>query len=104
MIPYLDALQKRYPKELFVIGIVANSDITNTALREFMKQQNASYFISNGTENDQLAEALAQFVKEGKDYPIPLTILFKNGQYTMHYVGATPIEMIKADIEQLRRK
>jgi thioredoxin-like negative regulator of GroEL len=104
MIPYLDALQKRYPKELFVIGIVANSDINNEQLRHFMKQQNASYFISNGSENDLLAQALAQFVKEDKEYPIPLTILFKNGKYTMHYVGATPIEMIKADIEQLRRK
>jgi thioredoxin-like negative regulator of GroEL len=104
MIPYLDALQKRYPKELFVVGIIANSDMSNTQLREFMKKQNASYFISNGAENDKLAQALAHFVKLGEDYPIPLTLLFKNGKYTTHYIGATPIEMIKADIEQLRRK
>ncbi len=104
MIPYLDALQKRYPKELFVIGIVANSDINNSDLRAFMKTHNASYFISNSQENDTLAHKLAGLLKLEENYPVPLTILFKNGEYTMHYVGATPIEMIKADIEQLRSK
>jgi len=104
MIPYLDALQKRYPKELFVISIVVNSDMTDTQLRDFMKQQNASYFISNGVENDMLAQALTALAKQGKDYPIPLTLLFENGNYIRDYIGATPIEMLKADIEQLRRK
>jgi len=104
MVPYLDALQKKYPKELFVIGIVANSGINNSDLRAFMKTHNASYFISNSKENDSLAQKLAKFLKLEANYPVPLTILFKNGEYTMHYVGATPIEMIKADIEQLRSR
>jgi len=103
MIPYLDALQKKYPKELFVIGITANSDMNNSDLRLFMKKHNASYFISNSQDNDRLALRIAKFLNLDENYPIPLTILFKNGEYTIHYIGATPIEMIKADIEQLRR-
>lgn len=103
MIPYLDTLQRSYPKTVFVIGIMANSDHNEKTLRRFMKRYHASYFISNSSDNDKLAQRLAHFLKLGDNYPVPLTLLFKNGVYTMHYVGATPIEMIKADIEQLRR-
>ncbi|NKQ40341.1 MAG: hypothetical protein HF962_02080 [Sulfurovum sp.] len=104
MIPYLDSLQKKYPKDLFVIGLVANSDMDNKQLRNFMKKNNASYFISNSHENDKLAGALVKFLNLDSNYPIPLTILFKNGKYSRHYIGATPIEMIRADIEQLKKK
>ena len=104
MIPYLDTLQKSYPKALFVIGVLANSRDDDKSLRSFMQTHHASYFISNSPDNDALAKRLADFLKLGENYPVPLTILFKNGEYTMHYIGATPIEMIKADIEQLRRK
>ncbi len=104
MIPYLDTLQKSYPKTLFVVGIMVNSDNDPARLRKFMKTQHASYFISNSPDNDVLAKRLAHFLKLGDNYPVPITLLFKNGEYTTHYVGATPIEMIKADIEQLRRK
>ena len=104
MLPYLDSLQKSYPKTLFVVGIMANSNNDPKHLRHLMETHHASYFISNSSDNDALARRLADFLKLGKNYPVPLTLLFKNGEYTMHYVGATPIEMIKADIEQLRRK
>ena len=99
MIPYLDSLQKSYPKALFVVGILANSDKSPKHLRKFMKTHHASYFISNSPDNDALAKRLADFLKLGENYPVPITLLFKNGEYTMHYIGATPIEMIKADIE-----
>jgi hypothetical protein len=104
MLPYLDSLQRSYPKTLFVVGIMANSNNDPKHLRRFMKTHHASYFISNSPDNNVLAQRLADFLKLGENYPVPLTLLFKNGEYTMHYVGATPIEMIKADIEQLRRK
>jgi len=104
MIPYLDTLQKSYPKTLFIMGIMANSNNDEKHLRTFMQTNHASYFISNSPDNDALAIQLAAFLKLGENYPIPLTLLFKNGVYTRHYIGATPIEMIKADIEQLRRK
>ncbi len=104
MIPYLDTLQKSYPKTLFVVGIMANSDKNPEHLRKFMKTHHASYFISNSPDNDTLARRLADFLQLGTNYPVPITLLFKNGEYTTHYIGATPIEMIKADIEQLRRK
>ncbi len=103
MIPYLDSLQKAYPKTLFVIGIMLNSSHDAKSLRTFMQTQHASYFIASSPDNDLLAQQLAHFLKQGDNYPVPLTLLFKNGVYTMHYVGATPIEMIRADIEQLRR-
>lgn len=101
MIPYLDSLQKRYPKDLFVIGVVTNSDITNKNLRTFMKKYNASYFISNSRDNDKLAKRISSLLGLDENFPIPLTVLFKNGKYNRHYIGATPIEMLMVDIEQL---
>ncbi len=104
MIPYLDALQKRYAKDIFVIGILVNSDMSNDDLREFMKKHNVGYFISNSKDNDALASKLADMMGLDSNYPIPLTIIFNNNKYNKHYIGATPIEMITVDIEQLKGK
>ena len=104
MIPYLSALQQKYSKDLFVISILTNSDMNNTELRTFMKKHSASHFISNTSQNNELSLRLVSLLGLGDDYPIPLTIIFKNGEYNTHYIGATPIEMISSDIEQLRRK
>lgn len=102
MIPYLNDLQKTYKKDIFVIGVLANSDMNNTGLREFMQKNSVSYFISNNPDNDQLAQRLATDLKLDDNYPIPLTIIIKDGKYMVYYIGATPVEMLKSDIEQLK--
>ncbi len=104
LLPYLSDLQQKYPKDLFMISILANSDMNSTQLRDFMKQHGASHFISNSKDSDKLSLRLVSMLEIGENYPIPLTIIFKNGEYNMHFIGATPIEMITSDIEQLRRK
>jgi hypothetical protein len=104
MIPYLNTLQKKYTKDIFVIGIPANSDSNSTQLRDFMKRYSSSYFISNSPDNNELASRLASLLKLKENFPIPITIVFRDGEYNTHYVGATPIEMIKSDIEQLKRR
>jgi len=104
MIPYLNDLQQEYQKDLFMIGILANSDMNNTGLREFMKEHSISYFISNSDDNDELAKRIANSLMLDDNYPVPLTVVIKDGEYKVYYVGATPAEMIKSDIEQLRIK
>ena len=104
MIPYLNDLQQEYQKDLFVIGILANSDMDNAGLREFMKEHAVSYFISNSDDNDELARRIANSLMLDDNYPVPLTVVIKDGEYKVYYVGATPAEMIKSDIEQLRMR
>jgi len=103
MVPYLNALQQQYPKDIFVIGLMVHSAMDTEKLRHYMLKQNASYFISKTPDSSALALALVKALKLPEDYPVPVTILFKDGRYTLHYIGATPMEMIQSDIEQLRR-
>jgi len=104
MMTCLNDIQQEYKKDLFVIGIMSNSDMSSQELRGLMKKKKINYFISNSHENDELSTQIVKLLGLDTNYPIPLTVMFKDGDYNNHYIGATPIEMIKSDIEQLRRK
>lgn len=100
MIPYLNDLQKEYKDRIFVLGLPQDNDISKERIKEFMIKHDARYYISNSFDNTSLANNIAQYIKLGTNYPIPLTVIFKDGKYVTHYLGATPIEMIRSDIDQ----
>ena len=104
LLPYLGDLQQRYSKEVFIVGVAVNSDLSDESLREFMNRYKLKYFISNSKDNSKLASTLVKLLNIDSNYPIPLTVIFENGLYITHYIGATPVEMIRSDIEQLRRR
>ncbi len=104
MIPYLNDLQKKYEKDIFVLGLPLDYTITDSDIIEFMKKHDARYFISTSAENRNIAQNLMQYIGFKKTYKIPATILFKNGKYITHYIGATPIEMIEGDVKQMIEK
>jgi len=61
-----------------------------------MKYHNAKFIITNGPENYKFAQ------KVGGVKNIPLMFLYdKTGNYSTHYVGAIPEEMIDADIKKV---
>ena len=104
MIPYLNDIQKKYENDLFVLGLPLDDSLSDEELIDFMKKYDARYFISTSPDNSNIAQNLMQYIGFKKRYPIPTTILLKNGTYITHYVGATPIEMIEGDIKQLITK
>lgn len=103
-IPYLNDLQKKYQKELFVVGILTHDNIVQSELETFMAKNQVNYFISNGTHNDMFANLLASTLRLPKNFSIPLTVIYVEGEYFTHYEGSVPVEMIEYDIQQAKKQ
>ncbi len=98
--PNLTHLQKKYRNEFLILGVTIEDDIKNSQLEEFKKKYGAEYAIVNSKENERLYRAIASATKVGQRFPIPLMVMYKDGQYITHYVGQTPEEMIESDIKK----
>jgi len=103
-IPYLNDLQKKHQKELFVVGILTHDSIVQAELETFMAKNQVNYFISNGTYNDAFANLLAATLHLPKNFSIPLTVMYVEGEYFTHYEGGVPVEMIEYDIQQAKKQ
>ncbi len=102
---HLGNLQKKYGEDLVVMGITIEDDKSNAELEAFReKYRGGSYLISNKADNKELARSIASTIGVGQQFPIPLMILYKNGEYVTHYAGATHEEIIDHDIAQALEK
>ncbi len=99
-IPYLSDLQKKYKKKVFISGILVNDTQSEDTLNKFIHKYHADYFISNSKQNDIFAAKVVKDLHLPKNFPIPLTVIYVEGNYYTHYEGAVPIEMIEHDIRQ----
>jgi thiol-disulfide isomerase/thioredoxin len=99
-IPYLSDLQKKYEKKVFIAGILVNDTPDNNELKQFTDKNHAEYFISNSKQNDTFASKIVKELQLSENFPIPLTVIYKNGHYFTHYEGAVPVEMIDHDIQE----
>ncbi len=99
-LPDLSQLQRKHAKDLFVIGILVNDEQSSTQLRSFMKKYGANFFISYTKSNDDLAERIMQKIEISDNFPIPLSVLYKNGKVFRYYEGAMPIEMMENELDQ----
>jgi thiol-disulfide isomerase/thioredoxin len=99
-IPYINDLNEKYKKDLFVAGFLVNDDDKEYhELKEFSAEHNINYFVSNSKENDVFALELLKDISIAENFQLPLTILYKNGKYYSHYEGAVPVEMIEHDLK-----
>ncbi len=98
--PNLTHLQKKYRNEFLILGVTIEDDIKNKDLEAFKEKYGADYAIVNSKENERLYRAIASATKVGQRFPIPLMVMYKDGQYITHYVGQTPEEMIESDIKK----
>ena len=96
----LSKLQNKYSKELFVVSLFIGDKINTATLQEFIKKNNIIYYISNDIENYTITSTLLKSLSLKANTPLPLTILYSNGNYDIHYNNATPIEMMSYDIQQ----
>ena len=97
--PHLSNLQAKYKKDLLVIGITIERNISNEKLDAFSAEHNAHYPISNVEENMMFAQRLAYDMKQPRSFPIPLVIMYgSNTKYFTHYIGPAAEEMMDRDI------
>ncbi len=98
--PHLASLQKKFPDEVLILGTTIETDKTNAQLQSFVEKYSAHYTMVNGIDNLPLARAIASSTGVGQSFPIPLMVMYKDGTYITHYVGAVQEEMIEADIKK----
>ncbi len=100
-IPYLSDLQKKYKKKVFIAGILINDEQSDDTLKQFMSKYHANYFISNSKQNNAFANKIVKELQLPENFSIPLTVIYKDGNYYTHYEGAVPVEMIDHDIQEI---
>ncbi len=93
------ALQKKYEKEVKIIGLLIEEDKSNAYVQQFVDKYGANYSISNAKDNQTLSRAIAGATGVGQGFPIPLMVMYYKGKYINHYVGAIPEEMVESDIK-----
>ena len=98
--PHLASLQKKYGDELLILGMTIEEDMTDERLLEYRSEYGADYTLTHGHDNIKLSRIIASAIHVGQQFPIPLMVMYKDGRYVTHYVGAIPEEMIESDIQQ----
>ncbi len=98
--PSLTRLQQQFTNDLLILGITIEEDKSNADILAYKSKYGADYTIVNSKDNVALSRSIASSIKVGQRFPIPLMVMYKNGQYVTHYVGAIPEEMIISDIKK----
>ncbi len=100
-VPYLSELQKKYDKDVFIMGILINPEKYLQQLGTFIQEQHANFYITASQQNNHFAKEVLSPLHFSENVPIPLTVIFRSGHYWRHYEGAVPIEMLEHDIKTL---
>lgn len=97
-IPELNEIAKKYPKDVQIIGILLDRP---KHLQDFLQKEHTNFFVSiNYGDNNAFADKIYQLVHAPANKPIPMTLILKNDQYFIHYIGAAPYEIIATDIKK----
>lgn len=99
-IPYMNDLYKKYSKEMLLTGILIHDSLPKEKFRSFLNLHQVKYYVSNSMHNNDIASLVAKTLQLPKDFSIPLTVMYVNGEYFTHYEGCVPVEMIEYDIQQ----
>ena len=69
---------------------------SNEEIKEFMEKNSIEFTITNSISNFKLAKEI------GGVRSIPFMLIYdRNGDYSQHYTGAVPEEMIDIDIQRV---
>lgn len=95
-IPHLNNLQKKYAKDIKIISVLLEEKKSNEEVIKFMNKYGVEFTITNSPDNYKLAK------KVGGVESIPFVLIYdRKGDYSQHYVGAVPEEMMEADIKRV---
>jgi thiol-disulfide isomerase/thioredoxin len=98
--PHLGSLQEKYPKDLTVIGILLEERKKRQQIKAFKNKYGANYTVSIAPDNYKFSNDIASLLRMPRNFSIPLLVMFKDGKYFTHYIGAVPEEMIESDIKE----
>ena len=104
VLPYLSMLQRKESRRVFIIGLVAGESMSDSSLRAFMKQYDATFFISNSSDNDKLINKIVKSCSLSSNYPLPLTVIYNKGNRVMEIEGAIPYEMLDKIIQDIKKE
>ncbi|MBU0631859.1 TlpA family protein disulfide reductase [bacterium] len=98
---HLASLQAKYKEDVVVAGLSIQKDLTTADIVDFKNEYGANYMMFVSEDNRKLAFSIASTL-EGleSDFPIPLMVMYKDGNLVNYYVGATPEEFIENDIKK----
>ncbi len=100
-IPYLMELQKKYKNRLAIFSILVNQEEKEEVLKKFSQDFSNIYsFFTTKKENEHFVQTIMKVLEIKEKLTLPLTILYKEGNYYIHYEGPTPVEMIEHNIEE----
>ncbi len=96
--PELAKVLKTHPHNVQIFGILLDKP---NNIEKFLTLEGVKFFVStNYEENNRLAKRIyAQMHISTRDMPIPLVVMYVDGKYFIHYLGAAPFEMIESDIK-----
>ncbi len=98
-IPHLVNLQNKYKDKLQIVAVLLEENKDINKLKSFINEYKINYFVSISEKNFALAKKVYAMVHAPRNMPIPLSVMFKDGKYIIHYLGAVPEEMIETDIK-----
>lgn len=97
---HLASLQKKYKDKLIILGVTVENNIPDAKLEKFRQQFQADYTLVNSSENMRLIDEVAKQLQLGRDFGIPLMVMYKDGKIINYYQGATEEEFIESDIKK----
>jgi len=98
---YVSKIPKRiylikYKNDIQIISILLEENKSNEYVTDFMHSNGIKFIITNSDDNFKLAQGSVG-VKS-----IPFMLIYdRNGNYSQHYTGAIPEEMIEEDIKKV---
>ncbi len=104
VLPYLSMLQRKEKDNIFVIGLLVGESMDDAALREFMKRYDATFFISNSSDNEKITDKFVKDLSLPANYPLPMTIIYNRGRFVTEIGGAVPYEMLETVITQVKKE
>ena len=104
VLPYLSMLQRKEKDNIFVIGLLVGESMNDAALREFMKRYDATFFISNSSDNEKITDKFVKDLSLPANYPLPMTIIYNRGRFVTEIEGAVPYEMLETVITQVKKE
>ena len=100
----LSDIQKKYKNDITVIGLSIEEQISDEKLTAYKEKYHVDYTLVSTDNTQALIDAVAENLKIGKRFPIPLVLLYKEGKLVNYYAGATEEEFIESDIKQILGK
>ena len=94
--PILNNIQENFKEKLQVIGVLVGENLTNDDAKVFAIDNNVTYKISQGSENNFFANAL------GGVSEVPFIVIYdEKGKFFSQYFGVIPEEILTTEIQRI---